>query len=140
MNLSRLVLILAAAFGAAACEKQPLSAPPPAPTPSPVVTSLAPARYQIFFGPHARADTFLVDTQRGRVWVLSKFSDIAGEPTAFDEVDIIDSTGEIGMKLSEFLQLHRAAQATERKGKKQPRTMTLEEFAGKASEPKGGKK
>jgi hypothetical protein len=38
-------------------------------------TTSRPGRYQIFFNPNARADTFLVDTQTGKVW---QFVDIHG--------------------------------------------------------------
>ena len=40
-------------------------------------------RYQIVFSPHERTDTFLVDTEYGRVWQL-KISDEYG--TAFEEI------------------------------------------------------
>jgi hypothetical protein len=40
-------------------------------------------RYQIVFGPHARADTFLLDTQTGKVWVRTAFTFLQGEPDAW---------------------------------------------------------
>lgn len=47
-------------------------------------------RFQIFFSPHARGDTFLVDTQTGKVWQLIKFTDVRGEPTVWDRMDRLD--------------------------------------------------
>lgn len=143
MNPYRFTSLLIVIVAMGGCEKQSQSTPPPlASAPSTVVSGPVPPRYQIVFSPHLRADTFLLDTQKGRVWVMAKFSDIAGQPSAFDEVDVIDNTGEIGMKFSEFLQLHKSAQASERKGKKSSRTFTLEEAyaPGKSPESKGGKK
>jgi hypothetical protein len=34
----------------------------------------APGRYQIFFSPNVRADTFLVDTSTGRIWRMMRFT------------------------------------------------------------------
>src|SRR5271157_3283094 len=34
-------------------------------------TTLRPGRYQIVFNPNVRADTFLLDTQVGKVWQLT---------------------------------------------------------------------
>ena len=47
-------------------------------------------RFQIFFSPHARAETFLVDTQTGKVWQLVKFTDVQGEPTVWNNMDRLD--------------------------------------------------
>ena len=38
------------------------------------------SRYQIVFGPHARADTFMLDTQTGRIWQRTHLTDVEGEP------------------------------------------------------------
>ena len=35
----------------------------------------APGRYQIFFSPNVRADTFLVDTSTGRIWRMTRIQD-----------------------------------------------------------------
>jgi hypothetical protein len=40
-------------------------------------------RFRIFFSPHARADTYLLDTQTGKVWQLTQFTGLNGEPTAW---------------------------------------------------------
>lgn len=142
MNLCRITLLLLGGIGTVGCEKQsPSTSPPPAAAAQPVVARSASPRYQIVFSPHVRADTFLLDTQKGRVWVMVKFSDIAGEPSAFDEVEVIDNTGEIGVKYNDFPQIYKSSRPTERKGKK-PGTLTLEEAFGpaKAPEAKGEKK
>lgn len=161
MNLKHLTLVLAVVFGTAACDTQHAGT---APESSPGTGSPALPRYQVVFSPHVRADTFLLDTQKGRVWVLAKFSDIPGEPSAFDEIDVIDNGGEIGIKFTDFFQLHSSTQAAERKSRKppnlltdeqvgfssakgdrkgqKPRPLTFEEFnaPGKSSQPKGGTK
>ncbi len=48
------------------------------------------ARFQIFFSPFVRADTFLVDTQTGKVWELIKFTDIQGEPRVWTRMYRLD--------------------------------------------------
>jgi hypothetical protein len=48
-------------------------------------------RYQILFSPLARADTFLLDTETGKVWQLTKFTDANGEPLAWVPMDRLDS-------------------------------------------------
>ena len=69
----------------------------PTQTPSVSPASAAPrnGRYMIVFSPIVRADTFLLDTQKGRVWQLTKNSDLVGEPTVWDDMIIIDGSGEI---------------------------------------------
>jgi hypothetical protein len=48
-------------------------------------------RYQIFFSPHARADTFLIDTQTGKIWSRTKYTDIKGEPEVWELEERLDS-------------------------------------------------
>jgi hypothetical protein len=48
--------------------------------------------FVFFFSPHARADTYLVDTQTGKVWQLTQFTDLNGEPTAWSPMSRIDSS------------------------------------------------
>lgn len=62
---------------------------------SPVAGSAAP-RYQLVISQHARADTFLVDTLKGRVWQLTQLTDVPGEPVVWTEMAIIDPSGDIG--------------------------------------------
>lgn len=64
------------------------------------------ARYQIIFSPHVRADTFLLDTQKGKVWQLTSFPDLEGKPTAWKPVLVIDPTGKVGLKEEDFLSLY----------------------------------
>ena len=56
----------------------------PATVSAPIVPSPASlGRYQIVFGPHARADTFLIDTQTGKIWTRTVFTFLQGEPQAW---------------------------------------------------------
>jgi hypothetical protein len=141
MNFCRLTLCVVFTVVSVGCEKQrPNTSPVFTPASSPAATVMVAPRYQIVFSPHVRADTFLLDTQKGRVWVMVKFSDIVGEPSAFDEVDVIDSTGEIGVKFSDFTRNHEPVLATGGKGKNPAREYTLEELeqlisSGKSPEP-----
>jgi len=48
-------------------------------------------RYQIVINPNARADTFLLDTETGKVWVSTAFTNIKGEPTVWLFEDRIDN-------------------------------------------------
>jgi len=52
-------------------------------------------RFQIFFSPITRADTFLVDTQTGRTWRLTQYVDVKGEPSAWMYVDRLDDAREV---------------------------------------------
>ena len=63
-------------------------------------------RYQIFFSPYIREDTFLVDTEKGRVWRAVRYIDVTGKPTVWEEIDIIDRKGEIGTTLPEWVKTH----------------------------------
>jgi hypothetical protein len=53
-------------------------------------------RYQIFFSPHVRADTFLVDTQTGKVWQVVKYSDLEGDPNIWVPMDRVDNDAQLG--------------------------------------------
>ena len=125
MNTTRIAVLSAILAVVPGCEKfggtqqGTQTQLPNAPEPSARTVRAPIARYQIVFSPHVRADTFLLDTQKGRVWQMTKFSDLPGAPTAWNEVDIIDSTGEIGMKFSDFLQQNSPQRPPERKSKKQ---------------------
>lgn len=116
MKMTHIVVLLAVLAALPGCQKFGTQQAPEAP-----VRLVRPpvGRYQIVFSPNVRADTFLLDTQKGRVWQMTKFSDLPGEPTAWNEMDVIDSTGEVGIKFSEFLQQNAPARTPERKGKKQ---------------------
>jgi hypothetical protein len=47
-------------------------------------------RYRIIFSPHARADTFLVDTLSGKVWQLTKYVEFVGDPIVWTYMDRLD--------------------------------------------------
>ena len=88
--MSRILLALIIAGGAPA-----LAFAQSAPAPRPTVNDFWPAdqnggsRFRIFFSPHARADTFLVDTQTGRVWQLMGLN---GEPSAWAPMTRLDNS------------------------------------------------
>jgi hypothetical protein len=39
--------------------------------------------------PSVRADTYLLDTQTGRIWKSVVFTDLQGSPEAWEEVDVL---------------------------------------------------
>lgn len=47
-------------------------------------------RYQIVISPHAARDTFLLDTETGRVWALTAFVFLNGEPVVWKLMPRID--------------------------------------------------
>lgn len=61
-------------------------------------------RFQIVFNQNARADTFLLDTQKGKVWQLTKITDVEGQPTVWQPLDVIDPEGDIGITPKKFLE------------------------------------
>jgi hypothetical protein len=61
-------------------------------------------RFQIVFNPNARADTFLLDTQKGKVWQLTKITDVETQPTVWEPMSIIDPEGDIGITPKVFLE------------------------------------
>lgn len=119
MSLQHLVLLTALVV--VGCGREPPQTPV-----SPTTTDPAPPsgqaypRYQIVFSPHLRADTYLLDTQKGRVWQMTQFTDVPGQPSAWSETDIIDSNGEIGMTYSEFRKQYPASAEKVEKSKKEP--------------------
>jgi hypothetical protein len=52
-------------------------------------TSL-PGRYQIVFNPNVRADTFLLDTQTGKIWHFVQYTDVVGEPRVWEFMPRLD--------------------------------------------------
>jgi len=52
-------------------------------------------RYQIVYNPNVRADTFLLDTETGRIWVPTQFSDFKHSPTAWQIQDRIDNEAQL---------------------------------------------
>ncbi len=47
-------------------------------------------RYQIVFSPHARVDSYLIDTVTGTTWEQLKYTDLREEPTMWVAIDRID--------------------------------------------------
>jgi len=56
-------------------------------------TNASPAqgRYQIVMSPHNARDTFLLDTQTGRVWQLTMFSFLSDDPVVWNAMPRIDN-------------------------------------------------
>lgn len=51
-------------------------------------------RYQLFYSPHNRTDTFLLDSETGRVWQPVVFSFLEGDPDAWVLQDKISTEAE----------------------------------------------
>ena len=61
-----------------------------------VVTQSTPqGRFQIVFSPFVRADTYLLDTQTGRIWQQVKWSE--GESSVWHPMTRLDTPEEIAM-------------------------------------------
>jgi hypothetical protein len=63
-------------------------------TSSSLAQATANGRYQIVMNPQVRADTFLLDTTTGRMWMPTKYSDYEGEPVVWEVQTKIDSFAE----------------------------------------------
>lgn len=48
-------------------------------------------RYAIVFSPRVERDTFLLDTATGRVWQLTQYTFLEGEPSAWATLPRLDS-------------------------------------------------
>lgn len=72
--------------------------------------STSSARFQIFLNPNVRADTFLVDTNTGRVWRLTTFKDIEDNPTVWISMDRIDDD----KQLMNFVRSHKLKQVPDK--------------------------
>ncbi|BBO99406.1 hypothetical protein [Sulfuriferula nivalis] len=100
------IIILLLTLGVTGCDNTTKAPPTPLPiTPTlpTTTTSTGIGRFQIVFNPQMRADTFLIDTQKGRIWQQTQFSDLPGKPSAWEEMDVLDDTGEIGTTHMQFL-------------------------------------
>lgn len=53
------------------------------------ISSNANGRYQIVINPHVRADTFLLDTLTGNIWVPTKLTDYLEEPILWLPQEIV---------------------------------------------------
>lgn len=63
-------------------------------------------RYQIVINQGVRADTFMIDTQKGKVWQLTKITDVENQPTVWQPMMVIDNSGDTGIKAKEFLDMY----------------------------------
>lgn len=52
-------------------------------------------RYQLVINPEMRADTFLIDTETGRIWTKTRYVDLKNEPVIWELNDRADSDGEL---------------------------------------------
>jgi hypothetical protein len=116
-----IALLLLGSLLSACDQKQP---PPPAgialDNPSALAATPMPrnGRYVIVFSPIARADTFLLDTQKGKVWQLTRFNDLVGEPLVWDDMGIIDNSADIAQRIPESLTTSEFLKLYSRKGEK----------------------
>jgi hypothetical protein len=60
----------------------------------PAVASQSFGRYQIVINPQVRADTFLLDTETGRIWMPTQYTDTVGEPTVWKVQDRVNNEAE----------------------------------------------
>lgn len=67
----------------------------PSPPPRESTVDETVGRYQIVINSNVRADTFLLDTATGRVWVPTRYTNLKGEPTVWEMQDRADSDEEI---------------------------------------------
>jgi hypothetical protein len=59
-----------------------------------VIQSAADGRYQIVVNPSVRADTFLLDTQTGKIWIRTSFSFLEGSPDAWLYQERLDNSAQ----------------------------------------------
>ena len=81
--LSVPILSLLASFAAAQVPKSDQLPHLAAPTPQ--------GRYQIIMSPHNARDTFLIDTETGKIWQLTVFSFLNDEPAVWNVMPRIDN-------------------------------------------------
>lgn len=60
-------------------------------------------RYQLYFSPHGREDTFLVDLFTGKVWILTTFTDMENAQVAWKFMERLDDD----KALDAFLKKHK---------------------------------
>src|SRR5262249_11304728 len=68
---------------------------------SPPDTPDLPGRYRIIINENVRADTFLLDTQTGRIWTSVKYTDLEGEPTVWKLQDRVNSQAELAQWIAQ---------------------------------------
>lgn len=67
-------------------------------------TAITRGRFQIVINPNVRADTFLLDTDSGRTWKPTAFTDLDGEPVVWEPQDRVDNEQELRL----WIASHRA--------------------------------
>jgi hypothetical protein len=67
----------------------------PAPDQLAQAKTTAVGRFQVVFSPHLRADTFLVDTETGRIWRQTSYPELQDNPTAWSEMDVFKNPGDV---------------------------------------------
>lgn len=77
--------------------------------PAAAAQTISHGRYQIFFSPHMRADTFLLDTETGKIWKFLKYTDIEDEPSVWLYMDRIDNI----TQLIQFASRHKIKKQTQ---------------------------
>lgn len=103
------IIALLLVLGMTGCDnttKEPPATPLIAPSVPTTPISTGVGRFQLVINPQMRADTFLIDTQKGRVWQLTQFDDLPNKPTAWEEMDIIDDTGANGITHLQFRKIY----------------------------------
>lgn len=58
-------------------------------------------RYTIIFNPNIRADMYLLDTETGKVWRPTQYTDVAGQPTVWLYMDRVDDSKQLQSWISE---------------------------------------
>ena len=67
----------------------------------PTETKMNPGRYQLVINPNVRADTFLLDTQTGRIWMPTEYTNLGPipgmgpKPTVWQFQDRVDNQEEL---------------------------------------------
>jgi hypothetical protein len=79
-------------------KSEPAKTPIADPNPPATAATSSPGRYVIVISPHAERGTYLLDTQEGRVWAHTTFTDLKGEPDVWLYMDRLDD----GDQLREF--------------------------------------
>lgn len=90
MRITSAIALLLLIGGLSGCDQK---TPPQAPAVSSAALTPQNGRFVIVFSPLIRTDTFLLDTQSGRIWTPTKYEDLVGEPTVWEDMLIIDSGG-----------------------------------------------
>lgn len=90
-RLQRVALLLLLVGAIGACDQKQLAQSTQSLAASPAPAAARNGRYAITFNPNARVDTFLLDTQTGKVWHQVKYTDLNGQPTVWEQMTVVDS-------------------------------------------------